>query len=174
MHRRVLRPLRGALAAAGVLGLCLAACGPRPELRPIRFEQWKQELASLRGRVVVVDVWATWCVPCLERFPHVVDLDRRYRNRGVTVVSLSVDNRDDPQAVEEARRFLRRQNAAFPNYLMDENILEAFEKLDLLTIPAVWIYDRSGRLRHDLNGDDPNRQFTDDDVERAVAALAAE
>jgi thiol-disulfide isomerase/thioredoxin len=131
----------------------------------------ERRLAALRGRVVVVDVWATWCAPCLERFPRMVALDRRWRDRGVSFVSLSVDNREDRQAVDEARRFLVRVGAAFPNYLLDENVLRGLEMLDLSGIPAVLVYDREGRLRHKLTGDNPNRQFTDRDVEEAVKAL---
>lgn len=160
---------------------CLVAicCRSRPaapqvSLKPVTFEQWKQELASLNGQIVVVDIWATWCAPCIERFPHMVQLYGRFKDRGVTFVSLSVDDRDDKKAVEDARQFLIQQNATFPNYLLDENILQAFEKLDILGIPAVFIYDKTGRRRYNLNGNDPNRQFTQKDVDDAVATLVTE
>lgn len=100
-----------------------------------------------------------------------VEMDRRYRDRGVRFVSLSVDNREDKAAVEEARRFLQKQNASFDNYLLDENILQAFEKLDILGIPAVFLYDRAGRRRYRLTGDDPNHQFTEKDIEQALSTL---
>jgi thioredoxin-related protein len=57
---------------------------------------------------------------------------------------------------------------------MDENINDAFEKLNVLSIPAVFLYDREGRLRYNLNGDDPNHQFTEKELEDAVARLAAQ
>ncbi len=160
------------LPAASLL-LLFAACRSAPSVRlePVTFEEFQRRLAALRGSIVVVDVWATWCDPCLRRFPRMVEMSRRYRDRGVRFISLSVDNREDRTAVEEARRFLVRQHAAFDNYLLDENILQAFEKLDLLGIPAVFIYDQSGRRRYKLTGDDPNRQFTEQDVEAAVVSL---
>jgi thiol-disulfide isomerase/thioredoxin len=164
----------------GCLALCclwLSACAGKPPavvLRPVHFEEWKRELASLKGKVVVVDVWATWCIPCLDRFPHMVELNRRYQNQGVAVISMSVDDREDKRAVEIARRFLVKQNASFRNYLMDENILDAFEKLGVQGIPAVFIYDRAGRQRYFLNADDPNHQFSAQDVDDAVAALVSE
>ena len=166
----------GSAVCAGWCGLVLAACGSRPavSLQPVHFDQWNRELASLRGKLVVVDVWATWCVPCLERFPHIVELDRRFRDRGVAVISMSVDDRDDKKAAQIARQFLLKQNATFRNYLMDEPILDAFEKLGVQGIPAVFIYDRTGRRRYLLNADDPNRQFTAKDLDDAVAALLAE
>jgi len=159
--------------------LFLSACATKPQesriaLRPVHFDEWKRVLNSLKGDVVVVDVWATWCAPCLERFPHIVDLSHRYQSRGVTVISMSVDDRDDKLAVEMARRFLVKQNAVFGNYLMDENILDAFEKLGVQGIPAVLIYDRAGTRRYFLNADDPNHQFSPKDVDDAVAALVSE
>lgn len=172
--------VRGLLAA----GLCLtlsscarspsAEATPQPALQPLRFDQWQQQLASLKGQIVVVDVWATWCAPCIERFPHMVQLYQQYKDRGVTFVSMDVDDREDKQAVEGARRFLRQQNATFRNYLMDENIMQSFERLGLDGIPAVFIYDRAGRQRYNLNGNDPNHQFTVKDVDDAVAKLVAE
>jgi thiol-disulfide isomerase/thioredoxin len=161
---------------AGWCGLLLAACGSQPAvtLEPVQFNQWERELVSLRGKLVVVDVWATWCLPCLERFPHIVELNRRYRDRGVTVVSMSVDDRDDKKAAQMARQFLVKQNARFRNYLMDEPILDAFEKLGVQGIPAVFIYDRTGRRRYFLNADDPNHQFTSKEVDDAIAKLLSE
>jgi len=147
---------------------------PASGLQPITFEAWQQKLAGAKGSITVVDFWATWCSPCLERFPHMVALHERYKESGVRFVSVSLDDRDDKGAVEHARSFLARQNAAFTNYLMDENVTDAFQKLDLLSIPAVLIYGRDGRLRYKLTGDDPNRQFTNEDVDRAIEVLLGE
>ena len=152
----------------------LAGCAPAVRLEPIGFGQWQRQLHAMKGRVVVVDVWATWCVPCVERFPHMVSLYQRYKDRGVEFVSMSVDDREDKAAIERARQFLIRQKATFRNYLMDENIMQSFEKLGVQGIPDVMMYDRAGRLRYDLNGNDPNRQATLTDVEDRLARLAAE
>jgi hypothetical protein len=89
-----------------------------------------------------------------------VSLYQRYKSRGVEFVSMSVDDREDKAAIERARQFLMRQKATFRNYLMDENIMQSFEKLGVQGIPDVMMYDRAGRLRYDLNGNDPNRQAT--------------
>ena len=87
---------------------------------------------------------------------------------------MSVDDREDKATIEKARQFVRRQNANFRNYLMDENILQSFEKLAAQGIPAVLLYDRAGRLRYNLNGDNPNHQATLKDVDDALATLVAE
>lgn len=147
---------------------------PGVVLVPVTHAEWHQELETFKGDIVVVDMWATWCIPCVERFPRMVEMYDKYHPEGVTFVSVCLDDRDDVQAVEGARQFLVEQNATFPNYLMDENIVDAFEKLDLLGIPAVFIYDRRGELRYRLSGDDPNNQFTDRDVEEAIQTLLRE
>lgn len=165
-------------AAALTLAAAISAAGcskPRPvTLEPVTYDQWRGKLASMKGHIVVLDVWATWCEPCVERFPHLVALYRQYQGRGVDFVSMSVDDREDKAAVARAREFLVKQNAAFPNYLMNENIMESFDKLGVQGIPDVFLYDRAGKQRYDLNGNDPNHQATLQDVENDLAALVAE
>ncbi|HUO85657.1 MAG TPA: TlpA disulfide reductase family protein [Thermoanaerobaculia bacterium] len=140
-------------------------------LVPVNFTEWRAELEAMRGNIVVVDHWATWCAPCLERFPKMMEMAREWEPKGVQFVTLSLDDRDDPDSIAQVQTFLEQQDARLPNYLMDEIIPDAFEKLDLLGIPAVLIYDRDGQLRHRLTGDDPNRQYTDADVERAIREM---
>jgi thiol-disulfide isomerase/thioredoxin len=167
-----------ALAVAAVVGC--GGNGPavseetvEVSLTPVTFEQWQQELAALEGRIVVVDMWATWCVPCVERFPRMVELYHEYSSRGVTFVSICLDDREDAEAVAYAREFLSKQKAVFANYLMDEIVTEGFVKLDLLGIPAVYVYAPDGERRYQLTADDPYNQFTDDDVENAIEELLA-
>lgn len=171
-----------ALAAGMMLSLATVACTEReaaptaaPEtpisFEPVTFDSWAQKLASYPPDVVVVDLWATWCVSCLERFPHMVSMWEAYRDRGVRFVSLNLDDHTDVQALGDARMFLERFGARFENYFMDENLMEAFARLDLIGIPAVVIYDREGNEAARLTGDDPNRQFTEDDIEAALVDL---
>lgn len=140
-------------------------------LEPVSFDEWQTTLESMKGEIVVVDLWATWCVPCIERFPKMVEMSRAYEEQGVKFVSLSLDDRDDEDTIPQVTEFLREQDATMPNYLMDEIIPDAFEKLDLLGIPAVFVYDVDGALRYRLTGDNPNDQFTEEDVEDAVREL---
>ena len=100
-----------------------------------------------------------------------VAMSTKWAPAGVTFVTLSLDDRDDPETAEKVKGFLAKQDARMPNYLMDEIIPDAFDKLGLLGIPAVFVYDESGKLTHRLTGDDPNEQFTEADVEEAVREL---
>lgn len=144
------------------------------QLISVSVDEWHEEIEALRGEIVVSDMWATWCSPCLERFPHMVELARHYQGRGVRFVSTCLDDPGDEQAVAYARRFLEEQGATFPNYLITENIADSFEELDLMTLPAVYIYGRDGELAYRGTADDPNDQFTDQDVEDAIEELLKE
>lgn len=141
---------------------------------PLRFEDWEAKLASYPPDIVVVDMWATWCTSCLERFPHMIDMWRKYRGKGVRFVSLNLDDHDDVQALNDARLLLAKFGAEFENYYLDENLMLAFERLDLIGIPAVMIYDQGGREAARLTGDNPNSQFTEADVEAALEDLVDE
>jgi thiol-disulfide isomerase/thioredoxin len=167
------RMVGGALVIACSLSGCYIGRERDVTLEPIRFEHWQEQLHSMKGRIVVLDVWATWCVPCVERLPHMVHLYRRYKDRGVEFVSMGVDDVEDKVAVERARQILRQQHATFRNYLMNENIMQSFEKLGVQGIPDVMLYDRAGRLRYDLNGNDPNHHATTKDVDDDLSALIA-
>lgn len=147
---------------------------PDTEMRVVDDAGWQQQLKTYRGRILVVDMWATWCSSCIERFPKIVDLDKKYRDRGVQVISLNLDDRDDHDAIRQANRFLNEVGAVFPNYHMNENMMRAFERLQLIGIPVVIIYDAHGQERFRMTGDNPYKQFTDQDVDQAIKLLLDE
>lgn len=148
-----------------------AQTGDSIEIKPVRYTEWQDKLKNYRPDIVVVDYWATWCISCIERFPKMVEMQRHYHKQGVRFVSMCLDEHDDAPSIAKGQRFLQKINAQFEHYLMDENLMQAFEMLDLIGIPAVSIYDRSGKERYRLTGDNPNKQFTDEDVEAAIKTL---
>jgi thiol-disulfide isomerase/thioredoxin len=150
-----------------------AAAG-EPRLRPVDHAAWQQALAEHAREIVVVDFWATWCLPCLERFPRMVELSESYAAHGVTFIAFSLDDIEDEGALRFAERFAGEQGGRIEHYVTTEKIPTAFEKLGLLGIPAVYVYDRGGKLVERLTADDPNAQFTDEDVERAIREQLAQ
>lgn len=140
----------------------------------IDLEQWRDVVASHRGEVLVVDLWASWCVSCIERFPAMVDMAERYADRDVTFLTLNLDDPKDQVGIDWSNEFLAEIGATFPNYHLRENLTESFRVLDLLAIPVVLVYDRDGAERYRLNNDDPNDQFDEEDVEAALRQLLAE
>ena len=143
-------------------------------LQPVSFAEWDAVLESLRGSIVVVDYWASWCPPCIERFPHMVEMHHEYADRGVQFISLNLDEQGDTEALEWCNEFLARVKAEFPNYHVAENMTAAFERLDLLGLPVVRIFAPDGSEAYKLTGDNPYQQFTEQDVKDAIVELLAQ
>ncbi len=127
--------------------------------------------ANKKAKYTLVDAWATWCGPCKENFPHVVEMHQKYAGKGLAVVSLSLDDRAKPKQVNEAREFLKEKKAVFTNFLLNEEIGDGFEKLNVNAIPAVFLFGPDGKEVKRFTMDDPENQFTYEEVEKAVAAL---
>ena len=98
------------------------------------------------GKVVLIDFWATWCPPCVQLFPHTVELHKRWADRGLVVAAVSLDDPSDESLV---RRFLAKKGADFPNFISrfgpSSQSAEAFD-ITGSAIPFLRIYDRQGKL----------------------------
>lgn len=143
---------------------------------PIKFDALMKAIAENDAKYTIVDCWASWCGPCKENFPHVLEMDRKYGSKGLKVISLSFDGGTgeeeiDTKEIEAARAFLIEQKATTTNYRLDEERDLMFEKFDVSTIPGVFVYDADGKEVKRYTWDDPNNQFTYDQVEKEVTAL---
>ncbi len=124
----------------------LIAADPPIHLRPVSPEQLQQAIRETRTRVVVVNVWATWCVPCRKEFPHFVKFRNSYRDGGVEVLFLSTDFED---SLEQAREFLDRQKVTWPNYLKtgkDEPFIDSLSPKWSGAQPATFVYDKDRKM----------------------------
>lgn len=104
-------------------------------------------IAREKGRVVLVNFWATWCVPCREEFPLLSRLQLRHRSAGLSVLGVSTDFQKEKPAVE---KFLGQQKPSFPNYRKksggdDQEFIEAVDSSWGGELPFSVLYDRSGR-----------------------------
>lgn len=142
------------------------------KLVPAKWAEYQKLVVPGEGqRFTLVDAWATWCAPCKENFPHVVEMHEKYAVKGLKVVSLSLDDMSDAKAVKEATEFLVSKKALFTNLLMNEEPEFAFEKLDISAIPSVFIYDAKGKEVKRFTLEDPNNLFTYEQVEKTIQAL---
>ncbi len=142
------------------------------KLERLNWKQFQERLAANKDiKYTLVDAWSTTCGPCKENFPHLVEMHRKFAGKGLAVISLSLDDPTDKAAVAEAEKFLKEKNAEFTNVLLDENFGDGFEKLNINAIPAVFVYGPDGKEVKRFTMDDPNNQFTYDEVEKAIASL---
>jgi thiol-disulfide isomerase/thioredoxin len=100
------------------------------------------DLATDRGSVVLLDVWATWCEPCRDALPYYQDLAKEYAGRGLKVYALNVD--EDPRAIPS---FLAEVKVTLP-VLVDENAQVSERTLKVRSMPTTYLIDRRGVVRH--------------------------
>jgi thiol-disulfide isomerase/thioredoxin len=152
-------------------GSASAPSADKVELIPIKYDEMRKQIAVNKAKLTMIDAWATWCGPCKENFPHVVAMHKQFADQGLNVISLSLDDSTEPKVLEEAKKFLEEQHAVFTNYVLTDEQNAAFDKLNVNGIPAVFLFGPDGQEIKRFTGDDPNDQFTYDQVERTVAAM---
>jgi len=175
--------VKRAMAAAAIMASLAPGCGRRPEpepepavpLRLVDHAGLVAEIAAHRGKIVVLDCWSTSCPPCVREFPRLVALADKHP-RDVVCMSLSFDYEGigtPADVVPKVRTFLEAVGARrVVNLLGSEESDALAAKLDLVGVPAVFVYGRDGTLLERFDEDSAKqrlgRPFTYDDVEATV------
>ncbi|HEX3147532.1 MAG TPA: TlpA disulfide reductase family protein [Gemmataceae bacterium] len=147
----------------------LPAEPPTVRLDAVSYTDLATEVKALQGKVVLVDVWGSFCAPCREKFPHVVELHRKYAGRGLTVISVSVDVPGDTDAKAAARDFLVLQKASFRNVILTDKAAVWQEKWKVDGPPLLFVFDNRGRLAGRWEG-----KFDPAEVEKKIVKLLDE
>lgn len=124
-------------------------------------------LDSLRGHVVLLDFWATWCAPCRRSMPELQALHDRHAAQGLTVLGVSIDENADAKV----RRFVRTQRFTYP-IAIDGGTTPAWQAYHVKAIPAVFLIDRVGRVVAQWTGGAPPTAELAAAIERALADAA--
>ena len=131
-----------------VIVLCLAfafsSCTRKPSGRSgwTLANQQRAQLADYKGKVVVLDFYATWCEPCRAETPRLVELQRQYAAQGLQVIGLNVGGEDDREQVPAyAKQFEIQYPLAFP----DDELADSYLG-DNQNIPQAFVFDRSGNM----------------------------
>jgi thiol-disulfide isomerase/thioredoxin len=102
------------------------------------------DLAQLRGKVVLVDFWATWCGPCIRELPNVKEAYRRYHERGFEVIGISLDH---AKAREAVLKFVKVAELPWPQYYDGKGWANKWASAFAInSIPAAWLIDQNGRV----------------------------
>jgi cytochrome c biogenesis protein CcmG/thiol:disulfide interchange protein DsbE len=99
----------------------------------------KLSLAALRGKVVVLNFWASWCVPCKQEAPHFEAASKRYASRGVVVVGVDVND-----FTGDAKRFARRYGVTYP--LLHDGSGKTLGQYGVSLLPETFLIGRDGRV----------------------------
>ncbi|WP_010582330.1 TlpA family protein disulfide reductase [Schlesneria paludicola] len=160
------------LLLTGIPHFAVAQASNAISVRVVDKAGYDKAIAAYKGKVVVVDCWATWCNPCRKAFPQTVELSKTYASKGVVVVSLCFDNPVKGQASDAVKKFLTTSNATFENLLSSVDISEdgadVFEIPDG-ALPHFKIYGKDGKLFKTFQSGE-GKEFTHEEIEAAVKA----
>jgi peroxiredoxin len=135
-------PATSLLALLACLSLS-AATGVAPQAPDFRLENragGETSLADLRGQVVMINFWASWCGPCRQEFPALDEMYRKYKPMGFTMVGINVETEKT-----DAERFLGMRPVSFPILFDPDNSVSG--SYGVSAMPTTVLVDRQGRLR---------------------------
>jgi len=116
-----------------------AADSPAPAVALVDLDGSTIDLSTYKGRVLLINFWAAWCVPCRQEVPRFIALEEKYRPQGFQAVGISLD---DPEAA--LRDFCRQYKVNYPIVMGNQKIAEAFG--GVLGLPTTFLIGRDGRI----------------------------
>ena len=151
------RYLRHTLASLLVLFAATVAAGiaqaPAPDFTLKSASGENLRLSELRGDVVMINFWASWCGPCRQEMPILSELHDKYKSMGFTVLGVNVEENSS-----EARKLLKEMPVSFP--LLFDNDSSVSRQYDVVAMPSTVLVDRNGNVRYLHKGYKPGLENT--------------
>lgn len=123
------------------------------------LQEQKVKLSNYKGKVIILNFWATWCPPCVKEIPHIDELYRTYKDKGLVVLGLSVDE-GGPEAV---KKFLKKTPISYPILMANREVYTIYQeylpKEMRGGIPFTFIIDREGFIRQFFVGYQDKKTF---------------
>ncbi|MGE0605858.1 MAG: redoxin domain-containing protein [Pirellulales bacterium] len=114
-------------------------------------------LAEFKGKVVIVDIWGTWCPPCRMEVPHFVALQDEFKEQGLEIVGVNYESGDDDEVKEAIDGFLKTQPINYTLLIGDDATKDQIP--DMQGYPTTLFIDRTGKVRLQIVGYHPKRQL---------------
>ena len=140
---------------------------PDFEIKTLEGRAFK--LSDYRGKVLVVDFWATWCPPCRQEVPQLVRIANDNRARGVEVIGLHIDDRGRSTR-DDIKRFIDRYDISYTVGMASDDMFIAYLGREEDAIPQTLVFDRKGQgVAHFVGYSDADARRLDEAVNRALA-----
>jgi peroxiredoxin len=117
-----------------------ASADPAPAWTLMDLDGKPVSLSDFKGKVVVLDFWATWCPPCRAEIPHFIEIQNEFKDKGVTVVGVSVDS----TGPADVAKFVKDNGMNYPIVMADEKTAEAYGADQ--GIPTTMVIDKNGNI----------------------------
>lgn len=145
----------------GMSGLAHARDAAVPPASTLSTAAFKSELDKYKGRVLVVNVWATWCVPCLREIPDLLTLQRDYADQGVALMGIAVD--EPTPGAAEVERFRQRYFPQFLTYARQgpdlDELTRVIDPAWNEVVPTTYVIGRDGQIIQRIQGKRTLEQF---------------
>jgi len=129
-----------------------APLSPAPEWELKDLNGKPVKLSDFKGKVVILDFWATWCPPCRMEIPGFIELQQKYAEKGLVVIGVSLD--DEPDVV---KTFMKRQGVNYSVVLANSKVTDDYGGIE--GIPSTFIIDRTGAIVSKHVGFVPKERF---------------
>lgn len=140
----MIRILSGLVLASALTATAFASVPENVSVRVVKYADLVDLVKKNKGKVIVIDLWAEWCAPCMKAFPHLVELHHKYADQGLVAISVCLRT-DEPTDKEAVMKFLKAKKAEFTNVILDEPTELWQEKFHIQGIPAVFVFNREGK-----------------------------
>ncbi|MGD1074666.1 MAG: TlpA disulfide reductase family protein [Thermodesulfovibrionales bacterium] len=138
--------------------------GPSPDFTLRDVQGGKVSLSGLRGRVVLLEFWATWCPPCRESIPELNEIFKKYKDRGLAVLGISMDSDGDASATVSS--FMKEQPMLYPVVIDDGKVSTQY---GVTSIPSLFLIDKNGNVVKRFSGFMPGlAESLSNDIERLL------
>ncbi|SRR5260221_10446128 len=142
--------------------VCFSSAAFSQDLKPLKnLNELDSIKENSKGSVLLINIWASWCHPCVKEFPELVKLYNDYKDKGFKLVFISIDDLSDID--KKVIPFLKQQKVDFVSYY--NNLTKPDELIDYLdknwqgAIPSTYIYDKDGKMQNNILGNRNYEQF---------------
>lgn len=151
------------ISSAVIANLGVGTKAPNFTLQTIDGKSFTLQSNFKQGKVVLLDIWATWCPPCRAEIPYLVDLNKKYKGKPVTFVGVAID-----QSKSDVSAFAKKQKINY-TIVSDPNGASIGSKYQVKGIPATYIIDKKGVIRFVHSGFGGKSEI--DKMDKEIASL---